>query len=111
MIPISKNIKLCIPGYRYLWKRRSQCFLDHLGIHTPLMSFGDDNGVPYLEHKEIGKRLYGFVTNPKSEDLFSLVSSYVPPTIPDTHENAGAIIHHLSGQIVWLLAGVKTRQW
>lgn len=85
MIPISRNIKLNIPGYRYLWKRRSQCFLDHLVTHTPLLTFADDNGVPYIEHKEKGLRLYGFVTDPKSEDLFSLIRPYVPPAIPDTH--------------------------
>lgn len=85
MLPIPKAIKLLIPGYRQLWKRRSQCFLDHLAIHTPLLTFGEEDGVPYLDHKEKGLRLYGFVTDPKSEDLFSLVRPYVPTAIPDTH--------------------------
>jgi FkbM family methyltransferase len=85
MISIPKNIKLCIPGYHYLWKRRSQCFLDHLAIHAPLLSFGEDDGVPYLEHGETGSRLYGFVSDAKSEDLFSLIHPYVSVAIPDTH--------------------------
>lgn len=85
MIPIPKAIKLFIPGYRQLWKRRSQCFLDHLAIHAPLLSFGDEDGTPFIEHKEKGLRLYGFVTDPKSKDFFSLIQPYVPKSIPDTH--------------------------
>lgn len=85
MIPIPRGIKLLIPGYRYLWKRRSQCFLDHLNTHVPQLLFGDEDGTPYLEQKTSGKRFFGFVTDPKSEDLFSLISTYVPAGIPGTH--------------------------
>ena len=54
-------------------------------MHTPLLTFGEEDGAPYLEHKEKGLRLYGFFTDPKSEDLFSLIRPYVPAAIPHTH--------------------------
>jgi TPR repeat protein len=40
-----------------------------------------------------------------------LGNKYAIKIMDGMDENAGAIIHHRSGQIVWLLAGVKIRQW
>jgi hypothetical protein len=58
-------------------------------------------------HTEAAKR-FGIALERELGDGFTF--SLMADALAE-RENAGAIIHHRSGQIVWLLAGVKTRQW
>ncbi|MEQ8667349.1 MAG: FkbM family methyltransferase [Rhodospirillales bacterium] len=85
MISLPTSLKLCIPGYRARWKRRSQCLLDHFNEHAPRLTFGEEDGVPFLANEEKGLKLYGFWNDPKSDGHYRLIRPYIPAAVPESH--------------------------
>lgn len=77
-------LKLQIPGYRARWHRRYACMLAELAALAPRLSYGEEDGTPWVEI-EGGPRFFGFATEPANIEVWRLLRPYLPSSLPRRH--------------------------
>ena len=85
MIPIPLDIKLLLPGYRARWRARYACMIAELRALAPQLSYGEDDGVPWIELVDANLRLFGFRTEQKNAEVYRILRGVLPPNIPLSH--------------------------
>ena len=85
MIPIPLDIKLLLPGYRSRWRARYACMIAELSALAPQLTYGEDDGVPWIELEDANLRLFGFRTEQKNAEVYRILRGVLPPNIPMSH--------------------------
>jgi FkbM family methyltransferase len=49
------------------------------------LEFGDEGGTPWLQERDSGVRIFGFMTEPKNAEVFDLLRDALPRELPETH--------------------------
>jgi FkbM family methyltransferase len=84
VINIPLPIKELVPGYRAKWRARYACFLSEIAKLAPRLTYGEDQGTPWVEI-EGGPRLLGYRTEPANKEVHYLLRSDLPGDIPLSH--------------------------
>jgi FkbM family methyltransferase len=85
MIPIPLDIKFLLPGYRARWRARYACMIAELRALAPQLTYGEDDGVPWIELEDANLRLFGFRTEQKNAEVYRILRDVLPPDIPLSH--------------------------
>ena len=85
MIPLPLAVKLILPGYRARWRARYACMLAELEVLARQFSYGEDEGIPWIELAEAGLRLHGFRTEHKNAEVYRILHDALPASIPLSH--------------------------
>ncbi|MBT3171669.1 MAG: FkbM family methyltransferase [Rhodospirillaceae bacterium] len=85
MIPLPLDIKLLLPGYRARWRARYACMLAELEALAPSLTYGEDDGTPWIELAQENLRLFGFRTELKNAEVYRILRGALPPSIPLSH--------------------------
>ncbi len=85
MIPLPLDIKLLLPGYRVRWRARYACMRAELEALAPGLTYGEDDGTPWIELAQPNLRLFGFRTEPKNAEVYRILRGALPPGIPLSH--------------------------
>jgi len=85
MIPLPLDIKLLLPGYRARWRGRYACMVAELEALAAQLSYGEDDGIPWIELQHANLRLFGFQTEPKNAEVYRILRGALPPSIPLSH--------------------------
>jgi FkbM family methyltransferase len=67
---VPRAAKNLVPGYRRHWRHSYAALLSEFQRLVPSLSFGETDGVPWLEHSTSDLRLHGFWTEHEDADLF-----------------------------------------
>lgn len=85
MIPLPLSFKRLIPGYTQRWRNRYAGMLAQFQEVVPRLTFGETDGVPWIEHSGLDLRLHGFWTEPENAAAFDLLRPLLPPGLPQAH--------------------------
>lgn len=78
------ELKMMVPGYRARWRRSYACMLAEIAKLAPLLRYGQDGNVPWIELRD-GPRFHGFATEKANREVFRLLRGDLPAGIPETH--------------------------
>jgi hypothetical protein len=79
---VPRAAKNLVPGYRRRWQFSYAALLAKMSQAVPTMTFGETDGVPWLEPSPGGLRPHGFWTETKDAELFDDLRSDLPNGLP-----------------------------
>lgn len=85
MLPIPLGLKRLVPGYTARWRWRYAGMLAQFSALAPVLAYGESDGVPWIEHRELGVRLHGFWTEPENAAAYDLLRPLLPAGLPKPH--------------------------
>ncbi|MBF0187276.1 MAG: FkbM family methyltransferase [Magnetococcales bacterium] len=84
-VPPIVRLKTLVPGYRPKWVRRFKTLLDHLNAIESKVTFGEEEGFPWMEIEGESYRFYGFFSGEKEITEAHLMGSALPASIEPRH--------------------------
>jgi len=85
MIPLPLDLKLLVPGYRAKWRARYACMLAELYVLAAQLSYGEEDGTPWIDLRDANIRLFGFRTEKKNIEVHKILRGALPANIPRDH--------------------------